>query len=311
MATTEKLRDRAAVRMSNSRVARAGSTAMEPTDDQREVLEFEHSVRAYPPTQARSYWRIRWLENHRRLDTTASTRAEAIAKATEIVERVGRGTDTALAGSTGADMVAHYLDPHRRPPRVAVWSENHRDEQVRYCHRFVLLVIATVPLPRARPIRLPAHPRSGPDRFGRPPVATLPERAHQRRPHRRSPAAPPGRHAGRSLVTTRRTAAEPRGRRPSHHPSRDPHDRSRAGAGPGVRGPDEGLVAGTGDPSRRLLGTALGRAHRPHRHPDRSRATTHHGGPPGHRDALHAQVVAPEGPPAASHHVPRDNARRC
>jgi hypothetical protein len=28
---------------------------------------------------------------------------------------------------------------------VAVWSVNHRDEQVRYCHRFVLPIIATVP----------------------------------------------------------------------------------------------------------------------------------------------------------------------
>jgi integrase len=118
---------------------------MEAAEDQRAVLEFEHSVRAYPPTAGRGYWRIRWLEDHRRVDTTASTRAEAIAKATEIVERVGRGTATAMARSNGADLVAHYLDPHRRPARVKEWSERMRDEQVRYCERFVLPIIATVP----------------------------------------------------------------------------------------------------------------------------------------------------------------------
>jgi hypothetical protein len=90
---------------------------MEPADDQREVLEVEHTVRAYPPTERRDHWRIRWVENHRHLDTTTGTRTEAIARASEIVERVGRGTATALARSTGADLVAHYLDPRRRPPR--------------------------------------------------------------------------------------------------------------------------------------------------------------------------------------------------
>jgi len=55
------------------------------------------------------------------------------------------GTDTALARATGAELVAHYLDPNRRPARVAVWSERHRDEQTRYCARFVTPVIGTIP----------------------------------------------------------------------------------------------------------------------------------------------------------------------
>jgi len=67
-----------------------------------------------------------------------------MAKATELVERLGRGTATDLARATGADLVAHYLDPARRPPRVECWSERHRDEQIRYCERYVLPVIGSV-----------------------------------------------------------------------------------------------------------------------------------------------------------------------
>jgi integrase len=52
--------------------------------------------------------------------------------------------------------VAHYLDPARRPARVARWSERHRDEQVRYCRRFVLPVLAAVPCRRMTRLHLQA-----------------------------------------------------------------------------------------------------------------------------------------------------------
>jgi integrase len=114
----------------------------------REVLEFEHGVRAYAPASETGYWRIRWEEAGRRRDTTARSRSDAIAKAAELVERLGRGTATDLARATGADLVAHYLDPGRRPARVEHWSERHREEQVRYCARFVLPLLASVPCRR-------------------------------------------------------------------------------------------------------------------------------------------------------------------
>jgi integrase len=106
------------------------------------VLEFDGAVRAYPPTREEGYWRVRWEEAGRRRDTSARSRTEAIAKATELVERLGRGTATDLARATGAELVEHYLDPSRRPPRGHPWSERHRDEQVRYCHLYVLPEIA-------------------------------------------------------------------------------------------------------------------------------------------------------------------------
>jgi hypothetical protein len=44
-----------------------------------------------------------------------------------------------------SDLVAHFLDPSRRPPRVKQWSIRHRDEQTRYCSLYVLPVIADIP----------------------------------------------------------------------------------------------------------------------------------------------------------------------
>ncbi len=114
-----------------------------PSPD-REVLEFDCGVRAYTPASAGAYWRIRWEESGRRRDTTARSRSDAITKAGELVERLGRGSATDLSRANGANLVSHYLDPARRPARVERWSERHRDEQVRYCERFVLPVLGTV-----------------------------------------------------------------------------------------------------------------------------------------------------------------------
>jgi integrase len=112
---------------------------------EREVLEFDHGVVAYPPTTPDGYWRVRWEESRRRRDTTARSRSAAIAKASEVVERLARSTPTELGRARGADLVAHYLDPQRRPPRVHQWSEKHRDDQTRYCDLYVRPVIDGVP----------------------------------------------------------------------------------------------------------------------------------------------------------------------
>lgn len=112
--------------------------------DERAALEFEGGVRAYPPAREGDYWRVRWEEAGRRRDTTARSRPEAIAKAAELVERLGRGSLTDLARASGAELVAHYLDPARRPARGHAWSQRHRDEQVRYTTLYVVPVIGGV-----------------------------------------------------------------------------------------------------------------------------------------------------------------------
>jgi integrase len=112
------------------------------------VLEFDGGVRAYPPTSEDGYWRIRWEEAGRRRDTSACSRTEAIVKATELVERLGRGTATDLARATGGQLIEYYLDQNRRPPRGQPWSQRHREEQARYCKRYVLPEIALMPCRR-------------------------------------------------------------------------------------------------------------------------------------------------------------------
>ncbi|MGH9152551.1 MAG: tyrosine-type recombinase/integrase [Acidimicrobiales bacterium] len=111
-------------------------------------------MRAYPPGRSHAFWRIRWEEAGRHRDTSARSRTEAIAKAIELVERLGRGTATDLGRATGADLVAHYLDPARRPARVERWSDRHRDEQIRYCERYVLPVVGTVACRRLTRVEL-------------------------------------------------------------------------------------------------------------------------------------------------------------
>lgn len=76
------------------------------------------------------------------------SRAAAEAKAAEVVERLSRGRATDLGRATGAELVGHYLDPRRRPPRVEAWSERHRDEQARYCKLYVDPVIGEIPCRR-------------------------------------------------------------------------------------------------------------------------------------------------------------------
>jgi len=43
----------------------------------------------------------------------------------------------------GSDLIAHFLDPDRRPARRA-WSRRHADTQRRLCQRFVAPVIGAV-----------------------------------------------------------------------------------------------------------------------------------------------------------------------
>ena len=114
--------------------------------DRLEVLEFAHGVRAYPPARPGAYWRLRWVEEGRRRDTTARSREEALARATELVGALAWGRPTDWARASGGALVEHYLDPARRPQRGRAWSLRHREEQEAYCRRFVTPVIADVEL---------------------------------------------------------------------------------------------------------------------------------------------------------------------
>ncbi len=118
---------------------------------EREVIPLEGGVVAYGPTEGGGYWRLRWLELGRRRDTTARTRDEALAKASDLSERLNMGTPTSYLRARGDALVEHYLDARRRPTRGTGWSQRHREEQTAYCRRFVLPVIADVLVRDLRP----------------------------------------------------------------------------------------------------------------------------------------------------------------
>src|SRR5687768_16264435 len=85
------------VGMSKNRSSRPGSEGMENTTSKAsEVFEFDHGVRVYPPTTPGGPWRIRWHERHVRRDTSAKNQRAAIAKATEIVDRLSIGSSADL-----------------------------------------------------------------------------------------------------------------------------------------------------------------------------------------------------------------------
>lgn len=98
----------------------------------------------YPPPPGGGYWRVRWREEGRRRETTARSRDAAVARASDLVARLGLGAPTNLRRAPGSALVTHYLDPARRPARGRAWSERHREEQEAYCRRFVTPVIGSV-----------------------------------------------------------------------------------------------------------------------------------------------------------------------
>ncbi|MDQ6928216.1 MAG: hypothetical protein M3159_06080, partial [Actinomycetota bacterium] len=122
--------------------------ALAPPKGTRHALDLDCGVRAYPPVSPDGYWRLRWMEGERRRETTAPSRAEAVAKASDVVARLSQGRPTDLAQAHGDVLVAHYLDPARRPVRGRAWSARHREEQEAYCRRFVIPVIANLELGR-------------------------------------------------------------------------------------------------------------------------------------------------------------------
>ncbi|HEX5265444.1 MAG TPA: hypothetical protein VFW24_01605, partial [Acidimicrobiales bacterium] len=120
------------------------------------MLEFDCGVRAYEPADPGGYWRLRWEEAGRRRDTTAPNQQAAVDKAAELVERLAQGTRTELLRARGAELVAHYLDPGRRPARGRAWSIRHREEQESHCARFVVPVIGPMECSRLTRVNLQA-----------------------------------------------------------------------------------------------------------------------------------------------------------
>jgi len=114
------------------------------------VIELEFGILVYPPrpeperaggNRRRGRWRAVWYEDGER-QQCQSVREEKLAAELERV-KVRLEADAPNMRRSGADLIAHYLDPDRLPPD-GQWSRKHAHTQRRLCERFAAPVIATV-----------------------------------------------------------------------------------------------------------------------------------------------------------------------
>jgi hypothetical protein len=106
-----------------------------------EVIELECGITVYPAREDQGRWRAVWYENGRRRQCEAATEHRLAARLAKVAERLA--ADAPNLERTGADLIAHYLDPGRLPVR-GQWSRKHAHTQRRLCERFAAPVIDTV-----------------------------------------------------------------------------------------------------------------------------------------------------------------------
>jgi hypothetical protein len=99
----------------------------------RVVVEVGLGVVVYPPEAPGGSWRAVFTENGQRRYRQAPTEAALAAKLDKVLERLAAGAVN--TERTGADLIAHYLDPDRLPADRR-WSRKHAHTQQRLCERF-------------------------------------------------------------------------------------------------------------------------------------------------------------------------------
>jgi integrase len=107
----------------------------------RPVIELGFGILVYPPESDGEPWRATFTEYGQRRYRQGVTEAKLAAKLEKIRVRLSAGA--ANMERTGADLIAHYLDPDRLPVQDR-WSRRHAYTQRLLCERFAAPVIATV-----------------------------------------------------------------------------------------------------------------------------------------------------------------------
>ena len=127
-------------RAARSRVLASG-TGRPPPGGGDPVIELEYGITVYPAREGRDRWRAVWYENGRRRQCEAVSQERLAARLENVTERLA--ADAPNMERTGADLIAHYLDPDR-PPADRQWSRKHAHTQRRLCERFAAPVIGNV-----------------------------------------------------------------------------------------------------------------------------------------------------------------------
>jgi hypothetical protein len=105
------------------------------------VIELEYGITVYPSRHEGDRWRAVWYENGQRQQCESVKEAKLAAELERVTERLE--ADAPNMKRTGADLIAHYLDPDRLPVERR-WSRKHAHTQRRLCERFAASVIDTI-----------------------------------------------------------------------------------------------------------------------------------------------------------------------
>jgi integrase len=119
----------------------SGDARESVSQDARPVIELEFGILVYPPEADGEPWRAVFTENGQRKYRQGATEAKLAANLEKVKERLQ--ADAANMERPGADLIAHYLDPDRRPVEDR-WSRKHAHTQRRLCERFAAPVIDTL-----------------------------------------------------------------------------------------------------------------------------------------------------------------------
>jgi len=96
------------------------------------VIELEYGITVYPARDGEGRWRAVWYENGKRRQCEAVSGEGLAARLEKVTERLA--ADAPNMERTGADLIAHYLDPDRLPTDQR-WSLKHAHTQRRLCER--------------------------------------------------------------------------------------------------------------------------------------------------------------------------------
>ena len=81
--------------------------------DGNPVIELECGITVYPARKGQDRWRAVWYENGQRRQCEAVSGERLAARLEKVTERLA--ADAPNMERTGADLIAHYLDPDRLP----------------------------------------------------------------------------------------------------------------------------------------------------------------------------------------------------
>jgi integrase len=105
------------------------------------VIELECGITVYPARSEGGRWRAVWQEDGQRQQCEAVSEEKLAPKLAKVAERLQ--ADAPNMTKPGAALVAHYLDPDRRPVQDR-WSRRYAHNQRRLCERFALPVMGAV-----------------------------------------------------------------------------------------------------------------------------------------------------------------------